>query len=223
MTDHDFVNYIMGVSLGNRTFTRDFAEHLFSCLAPPSRGHLEILLCDTLETINFRVRRNMSHEYAKIAARAKASELRDMFINLSRGNDRSLKVVLESQSGYRQLPQFNLLLAEIQKAYKERAKFFHDVNDQVRLNLVNVRKSFLEAHLEELSEYVQEELALFYTYFSFRPEVVEIYPGPNLYVKEQLFSGAYLSEIPHGTLTHIPRFIDLSKACHKMQPSSSAA
>jgi hypothetical protein len=53
----------------------------------------------------------------------------------------------------------------------------------------------VEAHIDALSEYVIQECAMFYVYLCHFPEVIEAYPGEQLFVKDRLFSGLYSNEV----------------------------
>ena len=208
---NDSKNYMMGISLGNPVFQTSLFERIFPWLDSLGAERFEMILADKLECINFMVRRRMSLDIAVSAARKRASDLGKIIFATVRGQNVHAVPIIESESVYRNTKLFEDVLAGIKAAYARRGRFCEDINNQVRVNLHALNRDFVDQHIDRLSLYVQEELALFYVYFSLRPDTIEVYPGKNLHVKEAMFRGEYLNELDCRPLSKMPMFIDISR------------
>lgn len=218
------ISYVLGVSLGNRVFTEAFANRLFEWLKTQPVTKLDVLLGDSLERINYRVRRGVPEEVATRMASKRAEELRRVFSVATDTGGARVNVLLESESGYRECREFEKAKADLNRAYERRGQVYRDVNHQVQRNLLHVTdQRLVSERLEELAIYVLEEVALFYSYFMANPSAVEIYPGENLLVKDKFFVGQYDQEGCSGRLVNLPMFINISDLIPNTNHSHAAA
>lgn len=202
-----------GVSLANSVFRRSYARGLMEWLRANEAAHLDVWIADAIEPINYKVFRNVSVERAERYSRERGMELKRMFERLI-PDGFSCDVFLESESPLHSNPNFKNAMADVERAYDQKGQFHHDVEAQVMLNLLKRRErhgdDFIKEKMSDLSRYILDELAFFYSYFTEYPDVVEIYPGASLMVKDRLFAGEYKDEGLDLSLEHLPTFIDTS-------------
>jgi tRNA-dependent cyclodipeptide synthase len=205
----------MGVSLANRLFNARFARSLGSWVRAQG-GHLDIILGDTCESVNYRVFRRLESFDALELAQRRAEELRRMFDRAARTCRISCDVILQSEYESRQVHAFIDVFGTLQSAYRAGGAFARDVDQQVHLN-VRQRLSVVPdgeraTYVRQLSEYVVRELALFYLLRTQSRGCcrTELYPGPQLMVKERLFSGRYSREVDLPCLTTAPAFVNVA-------------
>jgi tRNA-dependent cyclodipeptide synthase len=205
---------ILGVSLSNSAFDRQFARRLAAWLCDAGAAQIHVVLFDAIETINYSVFRQLSFEDAQKASLRRAKELYSMFERSVATSAISHKVELESASEIHRSDLFNDVLSDLRSAYERKAEFYRDVRSQVFTNLAERRKKhgddFIEEHMDTLAQYVIEEVAFFYTYFRKDPEAIEVYPGPSLIPKNKFFDGLYWPEVGTERLPARRRFVDVS-------------
>ena len=206
---------LQGVSLANQAFNRKYFRSLFVWLKDQQIVQLDIFIADATEPINYTAFRQMSLDEAKEAVSFRArTQLLSMIQKLQKDAVVPISVELESESAICSTPPFIETLKYLHDAYRASELFRNDVHDQIRLNLVKRREkhgdAYIEKKLDVLSEYILDELAYFWCYFKQYPDAGEVYPGPSLFVKDNLFRGKYFTEGPLKKLDPVPLFIDVS-------------
>jgi len=205
----------LGVSLSNRAFSFTFARRLAAWLHG-SYSQLEVLLGDECEAINYQVFRGLDQNDGRQIARRRADEIGRMFQRASRSANFPIFTTAESKYVAIHKDVFDEALTTLQGAFKKYGVFSRDVHSQVRINLLPREKrlppGFVSSHLDDLAMYVVRELALFYTLRTHKsgPDLIELYPGPQLFVKERLFAGKYSREIDLAPLGYSPVFVNVA-------------
>jgi len=205
----------LGVSLSNRLFSSLFAKRLTNWLCA-DYNHLEVLLGDECEVINYCTFRGLTLGDARRLAQRRADEIGRMFQRVSRAAKFPIFITAESRWLLLRDTLFKETYTKLEHAYTKGGDFWHDVRSQVKMNLcIRERRlptGFVSSHLDDLALYVVRELAVFYTLraHDLGPALVELYPGPQLFVKERLFEGEYSNEIDIAPLKYYPIFINVA-------------
>lgn len=179
-------------------------------------SRLEVLLGDECEVINYCIFRGLALDDARRLAQRRADEIGRMFQRASRAAKFPICTTAESKCVMVRDKLFDETHATLGRAYAKRGVFWHDVRRQVRMNLfLRARRlppGFISSHMDDLAMYVVRELALFYTLRAQElvPTLVELYPGPQLFVKERLFAGEYSREIDVAPLWYCPAFLNVA-------------
>jgi tRNA-dependent cyclodipeptide synthase len=193
-------NVIMGVSLANRTFNRAYVRKLFTFIAEAKPHGVYVILGDEIEIINYIVFGGKQVGRARDVARARAQNLGRMFESFSgtlRGQGVSFTWMLESEllASCQMGPEIKTVRLELEKALSIDNRFLDDVDDQVRHNLadrvVKHGQEIINNNISMLRDYILGELAIYIAFWRTYPNVVEIYPGENLFVKEHILMGRY--------------------------------
>jgi tRNA-dependent cyclodipeptide synthase len=209
---------VLGVSLSNRAFNRRYCAYLTQWLREQQPASLEVIVFDMIETINYQVFRGLDKLASVKLATRRGEELRRMFRSFD-CEGAPIAAMLESETALRHEEAFRISLEELRRAYSKLGAFTRDVRGQALHNLEGRRQrhgdEFVLSRMDELAEYVLQELAYFYVLFRERPGLREIYPGPNLWVKERLFAGQYASEIQ---LTGLPIVLSFQTILLREEP-----
>ncbi len=196
--DADFV--LMGVSLSNKTFTRSRVGAIFDWCDRQPAMELLIWLGDDLEAINFEVFKGMAPAGALSRARARGAELQAMFMKAYREKPtRQCRLAgVLSQQEIEGDPAYEGTIREtsrlLERLFEGNKAFRDTVLRQVTTNFEAGDKEtdrLDDAKLIRLADYILGELAVFLGIYKARGRLTEIYPGPNLFVKEELLAGVY--------------------------------
>lgn len=190
----------MGVSLGNREFDRSFVRSTFKTLSDHSPSSVFVFLGDQIEAINYVVFRDMGSGEAKQISRARGESLGRMFdsaANLLRSNDILFQWSLESE--LRQSSQFGGFISDnqciLEESSKNDSEFVQMLDAQIFENLKakeqRIGRKYIADNISRLRGYVLGELAVFFALFSVIPSPTEIYPGPNLFIKNEIMGGRF--------------------------------
>jgi tRNA-dependent cyclodipeptide synthase len=202
---------VLGVSLSNRAFSSGFATALAEWMSFRST-HLEVVLFDTCETVNYRIFRGLDERSATALARSRGQELGQMFSKAARKQRAAISTALQSQYAPESRQRRARVYQQLLMGYLHRGLFYSDVRRQVLTNLSNRARThslgFLLDHMDALATYVLIELAFFYV--QAQSAEAELYPGLQLFVKQRLFSGDYHQELDLLPPIHRPAFIDVS-------------
>lgn len=187
---------VMGVSLANRKFTRRFVRGMHAFADESGFSRLEVVVFDEIESINYCVFRGIDREEALRIARNRGREIHRMFEGVFRQRRaESCSCECESSSPIKRMEAYEKVLCDMRRAYCEGERFAHDVDRQVLQNLKSrteqYGEDFVLARVGKLVEYIFGEIAFFEVYWRLHRESVEVYPGPNLFVKENMWLGAY--------------------------------
>jgi len=211
--NRDQSHFLLGVSLGNKVFTSTFARNLGRYVDSRGISSLRIVLFDRCESVNYVALRGLDRDLADTIARERAIQLRSMFLRSLQGTNSEITVELQSdvEKSLEQLPG---VFARLTLAFTLGQTFSNDVRHQVLFNLqkkVGDRgEEFLVSRLDVLSQYIILELAFFYAYRLQYPMGIELYPGTELFVKQRLTQGLYLSEAKLGRILGKWTFEDVS-------------
>lgn len=205
---------LMGVSLANRAFTKKFGGRLCDWVLARDIGCLRVVIFDEIEAINYVVFRGMTQQAARAAARQRGHDFERMFNRLFVGRGLGFSVELESESVTRNHPLYESVLAELLAAYRRNESFAEDVRTQVLTNLSARIEHYglerIESAMPWFVEYVLKEIAFLELWFRLTLDTLELYPGPNLVVKERLWRGEY-PELPgFKRFEGERRFLDVS-------------
>ncbi|MGF1455168.1 MAG: tRNA-dependent cyclodipeptide synthase [Alphaproteobacteria bacterium] len=194
----DFV--LMGISLSNKTFTRQRMGAIFDWCDRQSPFDFLVWLGDDLEAINFEVFKGMAPSGALSRARSRGRELQAMVMKAYRETP-SRRVRLARVATHRDMitdPDYGAAIARahgtLDSLFRDHPPFREDVLRQVAVNLGSGNKATEtrdEALLTRLADYILGELSVFMGVYKSRGTLVEVYPGPNLFVKENLIRGDY--------------------------------
>ena len=182
----------LGVSLSNGAFKRMFASNLYAWLLQNGVSAIEIVVFDRIEVINYEVFRTMQPDVALTRTKARGRDLANMFERVDRDAGLCRKVTLESEHYLLTTAQYKEIHGELVSEYYGCAKFAKAVRWQVVNNLAQrVQRygyEYVAENMERLSRYILGELTFFQVYAETYSRTLEVYPGPNLRIKEQLLA-----------------------------------
>lgn len=205
---------MLGVSLANRTYSSAFMRRVIGWLDNERVEHLDVVLFDALEEVNCRVFRGFNRAEARRISQHRGAELARMIERACGYAELRSTVILESLSAERASDTFRSARYELWQAWSTSGRLRTDIQHQVLVNLAERiqrhGRAFVEQRIDNLAEYVIEEIAFLVAYFESRGGTVEIYPGPSMFVKDRLFAGEYTDECPKTRLHAVPRFIDIT-------------
>lgn len=212
-------NVVLGVSLSNRVFDAAFCEEFCRMIADSAPRSVMVFLGDEIEKINYTLFGKKTMEDATVTAVTRGLNLARMFRKACRAlDDLDVYFDIRLESELRSSFFYGSDVKEINKSLKRlmgySEEFRRDIYAQVRRNMQVREKKygarFLDKNMDYLSEYIIGELAVFFSYYKKYRRVDEVYPGENLFVKENILNGEYPKV--RGIKYDIDyRFHDLSK------------
>lgn len=191
---------VMTVSLSATIFNKSFFERLFDWIREIKCRRLSVIFFDSLETINYTVFKGLERGEAFSLAIRRASELQRMVQSVMPSHDICYpNIELLKESEVEEKADFKYKNAErlnkFRCLYSRHESFRNDVHSQIVQNLqrrlLQHGELFFSNNLNRIAEYLLGELAFFETYWEFYPNAIEIYPGSNLFLKENLWCGRY--------------------------------
>lgn len=193
-------NIVLGVSLGNKAFNTHFCDKLFNALDNANPRSLLIFVGDYIEATNYVVFNDSLRETAKKTANHRGKELVRMFekrLEKSTLDIGKVNICLETE--LRKSTEYKEKIQSFTKQFTKlvitNPTFKEKVERQVRINLSGKEDAFgiefISENLGELCNYILGELAVFFALFEEIRQVVEIYPGSNLAIKEEIIEGRF--------------------------------
>jgi hypothetical protein len=189
----------MGVSLGNKSFNGRFARNLIRYVAEHGVDRFVIFLGDFIERINYMTFSGYVEERAVGVSLGRAENLRKMFLKSVAAVEvggLQLEVMLESE--LRASATFAASLDEARACLTSCGTdptFRSDLKSQLFRNLdVKIERfgnAFVEGRASFLKEYILGELEIFYALYQCYGDVLEVYPGPEMVVKQRFFDNFY--------------------------------